>query len=156
MDGHNDPTDGLQKCPICLEDPMPVPIMQACSVDNTHVMCGKCWKKTGPGDRCPLCRADGPVQEIQNGARIPKRNIPHVVVAHNVPYVCPHVVCSVLLEKCIENKLGDMPCPMRYGLWRTLPLPEHDRALHHLSCAHSQVSPLLLRAQDTAEQAQCN
>ena len=26
-DGHDDPTDGLQKCPICLEAPMTVPII---------------------------------------------------------------------------------------------------------------------------------
>ena len=92
MDGHNDPTDGLQKCPICLDDPMPVPIMQACSVDNTHVMCGKCWKKTGPGDRCPLCRADGPVQEIQNGARIRHTTVVRVASLPNLePWRLPAV-----------------------------------------------------------------
>ena len=92
MDGRNDPTDGLQMCPICLDDPMSVPIMQACSLDNTHVMCGKCWKKTGPGDRCPLCRADGPVQEIQNGARYPQTQYTSCRRCSQCALRLPHVV----------------------------------------------------------------
>lgn len=87
---HDDPTAGLQKCPICFEDPMPVPIMQACSSDNTHVMCGVCWKKRRPTDRCPLCRADAPVQDMRNG----------IACLRDSPPPIPHVACSLCPPRC--------------------------------------------------------